>query len=68
MLQINKVFEFDGRLYRVLSITSSNVMWIEIYNDKALPEEITRLEFEELHSNNEIIAAKAGFEPTTFGL
>lgn len=61
MLQINKVFEFDGRLYRALSITSSNVRWIEIYNDKALPEEITRLEFEELHSNNEIIAANDPF-------
>lgn len=51
MWQINQTFELEGVLYRILSITEFNVKWIELYNDKALPVDISVLELEELLSN-----------------
>lgn len=57
MLQINKVFEFSGELYRILSVIEKNVWWIKIFSDKALPEMITLLELEEHYSKSKLIDA-----------
>jgi len=42
MLRINDVYEFDEKKYRILKVYTDHIIWIELENQKALPELYTR--------------------------
>lgn len=42
MLRINDVYELDEKKYRILKVYTDHIIWIELENQKALPELYTR--------------------------
>lgn len=38
MWQINEILSFDGHLYRILAINPGEIVWIQISDDKGVPE------------------------------
>ena len=44
MWQINEVLRFDGQHYRILAVTSGEIVWICLDLDTAQPERRTELE------------------------
>ncbi|MGO3738550.1 MAG: transposase [Marinomonas foliarum] len=44
MLRINETFSFQESIYRVLACTDDGVIWIDVYDSKALPKKVSFIE------------------------
>lgn len=54
MLRINETFNLDGVVYRVLASTETGVIFIDITDTKALPEEVSFLEVEAMQAEKKL--------------
>ena len=52
MFRINDVYSNQGEKYRILSILSEQIVWIEIDQESALPEQISFKELTNLIEEN----------------
>ena len=43
MWQINEVVRFDGVLHRILSVDNGSVVWIQIEQEKGVPQTLPEL-------------------------